>query len=152
MSPLEPNIRKPVAVKKKMKTTRRAVVAVSPLLERAQGAIGKALKGWRKLVPTRSRLPLQKMAAYRIAMQMTVKNERAMAIMVLLSFDLYLRPGEAMSLIGKNVVAPVKGAGVQYYTVVIRDEGELHPDKTGVFNNSIDNPHTRNWLGKQFTV
>lgn len=79
-------------------------------------------------------------------MQMMVKNERAMAIMVLLSVDLYLRQGEAMSLIGKNVVAPVKGAGVQYqhYTVVIRDEGELHPDKTGFFNNSmpLDNPHT----------
>ena len=30
MSPLEPNIRKPVAVKKKTKTNRRAVVAVSP--------------------------------------------------------------------------------------------------------------------------
>lgn len=54
MSPLEPNIRKPVAVKKKMKTTRRAVVAVSPLLERAQGAIGAQPRSLEGLEETRS--------------------------------------------------------------------------------------------------
>lgn len=37
------------------------------------------MKGWRKLVPTRSSLPLSKLAAYEIAMQMMMKNERAMA-------------------------------------------------------------------------
>ena len=133
----------------------KTLAALEFQFHECKGRLGrsrKASKGWRKLVPTRGRLPLPTVAAYGIAMQMMVKNERAMALMVLLSVDLYLKPGEAISLTGKNVVAPVKGAGVQYqhYTVVIRDEGELHPDKT-VFNNSmpLDNPHTRNWLGKQ---
>ena len=71
--------------------------------------------------------------------------------MVLVAFDVYLRPGEALDLLVKNLVPPVKAAGKQfkYYTLVIREEEDLVPAKTGVYNNSIplDNPLTANWLG-----
>ena len=46
---------------------------------------------------------------------------------------------------------PVHGTGRQYrmYTLVIRDQEEGVPDKTGVYSNSLnlDNPETQTWLG-----
>ena len=123
----------------------------------SQGLKGKmvrsrrALRGWRKLVPPRSRLPLPKMVAYGVAMRLLFQGEREAALLVLLSFDTYLRPGEALDLLKKNLVQPVAGAGTQYrhYTVVVREEEEGRPDKTGVYSSSIrlDNPSTEKWLG-----
>ena len=111
----------------------------------------RALRGWRKLVPQKSRLPLPRLVAYGIAMRLIFLQKLDMALMVLLSFDAYLRPGEAIGLLGKNLVAPVAKAGRQYrhYTVIVKDEDECQPDKTGTFNNSIvlDNPLTSPWLG-----
>lgn len=111
----------------------------------------RALRGWRKEVPPRSRLPLPRTAAYGIAMRMLSQQERSMALLVLLSFDAYLRPGEALTLKAKNLVPPVRGSGKQFqhYVVVVRDEEDQVPDKTGVFNNSLllDHPQTSWWLG-----
>ncbi|CAK9025948.1 unnamed protein product, partial [Durusdinium trenchii] len=111
----------------------------------------KALKGWRRLRPPKSRLPLPKPAVWGIAMRLLFKGAREMALTTLLSFDVYLRPGETADLKVKNLVRPVGNAGVQYkhYTVVIKDEDDQIPDKTGVFSNSVklDNPLTASWLG-----
>ncbi|CAE7362076.1 prfA [Symbiodinium pilosum] len=54
-----------------------------------------------------------------------------MALLVLLSFDVYLRPGEGLTLKAKNL-------------------DDYVPDKTGVFNNSLplDHPRTQKWLGR----
>ena len=112
----------------------------------------RALKGWRKEVPPKSRLPLPRTVAFGIAMGMLSLQQKPMALMVLLSFDTYLRPGEAHALKVKNLVPPVRGSGRQYqqYVVVVRDEDDGVPDKTGVFNNSLplDHPLTSTWLGK----
>ena len=112
----------------------------------------RALKGWRKMVPPKSRLPLPRAVAFGIAMRMLSLQQRSMALLVLLSFDMYLRPGEGLTLKVKNVVPPFQGSGRQYqrYVVVVRDEEDNVPDKTGVFNNSLplDNPSTAGWLGK----
>ncbi|CAE7708857.1 AMY1.1 [Symbiodinium sp. CCMP2592] len=111
----------------------------------------RALRGWRKLVPPRSRLPLPKMVTYGIAMRLLFKGEREAALLVLMSFDTYVRPGEAMDLLKKSLVLLVAGAGSHYrhYTLVIREEEERRPDKTGVYSSSIrlDNPSTEKWLG-----
>ena len=112
----------------------------------------KALRGWRKLMPPKSRLPLPKPVACGMAMRLLFLQEREMALALLLAFDLYLRPGETMGLKVKNLVAPVVGAGKQYqhFTLVVRDEEDEIPDKTGVFSNSLPlgNPETKAWLGK----
>lgn len=65
-------------------------------------------------------------------------------------FDCYLRPGEGMDVLGKHVVKPLRNAGRQFqrYSLVIRDQEEGVPDKTGTFDNTLlDNPLTKNWLG-----
>ena len=111
----------------------------------------RALKGWRKAVPPQSRLPLPRLAMFGIAMQMLANNLKAMALMTIISFDLYLRPGEALDIRKRNVVPPVKSAGKQFQwvTVVIRDQEGQRPDKVGVFDNSLalNNKHTM-WIGR----
>lgn len=112
----------------------------------------RSLRGWRKMVPPQSRLPLPRLAMYGLAMQLMSMNKRTMAMMVVTSFDLYLRPGEAIDLKGRNIVPPIKNAGRQYQwvTVVVRDIEGQQPDKTGVYDNSlaINNKETL-WLGKE---
>ena len=111
----------------------------------------RALRGWRKAVPPQTRLPLPKVVAYGIAMRMMELGEKEMALMVLLSFDAYLTPEKAADLVVRNLVAPVRGTGRQYqtFTLVVREEEEGVPDKTGIYSNSLplDNPDTRSWLG-----
>ncbi|CAL1136372.1 unnamed protein product [Cladocopium goreaui] len=111
----------------------------------------RALKGWRKLAPPKSRLPLPRPLAMGIAMIMLARGERDMALKLLLDFDCYLRPSEGMDLLGKHVIAPVPGTGIQFqkFGVVIRDEELGQPDKTGIFDNTLhfDNPLTKDWLG-----
>jgi integrase len=111
----------------------------------------RAMKGWKKVMPSQSRLPLPKAVAYGIAMQLAAKGQREMALKVVTDFILYLRPGEGASLTGRCVVAPVRSAGVQFkwVTVVVRDFEGLRPDKVGVFDNSIpvDRPADA-WIGE----
>ena len=111
----------------------------------------RALKGWRKLAPPRSRLPLPRPLAMGIAMVMLTKGLREMALKLLLDFDCYLRPSESLDVLGKHIVAPVAGTGKQYqkFSVVIRDQDMGLPDKTGIFDNTLhlDHPLTSKWLG-----
>ena len=99
----------------------------------------RALRGWRKLRPALSRLPLPRLLMMGIAMELLAMGQAAMALMVLVAFFLYLRPGEAIDVLRRHVVPPVRMAGNQYawVTVVIRDSEGLKPDKVGVFDNSI---------------
>lgn len=111
----------------------------------------RALKGWRKTMPAQSRLPLPRVMMMGICMKLVAKGLKDMALMVIVAFDLYLRPGEALNLRARNVIAPVRAAGEQYklVTVVVRDFETGVPDKVGVFDNSlkIDNPRTM-WIGE----
>ena len=111
----------------------------------------RALRGWQKLMPPHSRLPLPKPLAYGMAQMMMARGSRDMGIKLLMDFDLYLRPAEGMDILGKHVIPPVAGAGKQYkkYSIIIRDQDYGKPDKIGVFDNTLllDNPATERWLG-----
>ena len=78
------------------------------------------------------------------------RGHQDMALMTITAFDLYLRPGEALSLVGRNIIAPVAVAGSQFkmVTVVVRDFEDGVPDKVGTYDNSLklDNPNTA-WIG-----
>ena len=111
----------------------------------------RALRGWQKLMPPQSRLPLPKIIAYGMAQIMLALGQRDKCLKLLMDFDLYLRPSEGMDVLGQHVLAPVAGAGPQYrkYSVIIRDQDQGQPDKTGTFDNTLilDNPATESWLG-----
>jgi integrase len=110
----------------------------------------RALRGWRKCMPAQSRLPLPKGLMYGMAMLLCHRGHQDMALMTITAFDLYLRPGEALSLVGRNIIAPVAVAGSQFkmVTVVVRDFEDGVPDKVGTYDNSLklDNPNTA-WIG-----
>ena len=112
----------------------------------------RAMRGWKKVIPSQSRLPLPRIAMMGICMDLLARNFRNMALMTLTAFDCYLRPGEALDLRGSNVVAPVRAAGRQYrwVTLVIREFEGRRPDKTGVFDNSIPiDKADLQWLGQE---
>ncbi|CAK9019752.1 1 [Durusdinium trenchii] len=113
----------------------------------------RCLKGWRKAVPAQSRLPMPMLAMFGIAMTLAAGNHLEMALKTVVGFLLYLRPGEGLDLRSRNVVAPVRGAGIQYkwVTVIIRDQEGQRPDKTGVFDNSLAIDHTL-WAGEQLLL
>ena len=81
----------------------------------------RALRGWRKARPATSRLALPRLAMYGIAMQMVADGQQLMGLMVMVTFFLYLRPGEAHDLLGRHVIPPVKaGSQFAWVNVVIR--------------------------------
>ena len=112
----------------------------------------RALKGWRKVVPALSRLPLPRVALYGIVMNLLAGGFKNMALMTLVAFYLYLRPGEAIEVKAGNVVKPVRSAGVQYQYVplIVRDQDSGKPDKVGIYDNCIpfDLPAIQ-WVGQQ---
>ena len=103
-------------------------------------------------MPATSRLPLPRIMMHGLAMQLLAQGKRDMALMTLVMFNLYLRPGEAADLCKRHVVAPVKMAGNQYawVTVIIRDQEHKKPDKIGVYDNSLPFDKSQDlWLGNQ---
>lgn len=120
----------------------KTVAAVEFLVLRSKGLLvrcKRSLKGWRKTMPASSRLPLPCLIMYGIAMNMAASELKHMSLMTVLAFFLYLRPGEAVEVRGKNIVPAVKGVGrvFKHVTVIIRDQDEEIPDKVGVFDNSL---------------
>ena len=111
----------------------------------------RALRGWRKCMPAQSRLPIPKTLMYGMSMLMLHRGKRDMALMVMAAFDLYLRPGEGLSLVARNIVAPIPVAGSQFrvVTVIVRDFDSGVPDKVGVYDTSLrmGNPKTA-WVGE----
>ena len=70
----------------------------------------RAVKGWKKLAPPGSRLPLPWEVVCLIAKWMVDNNMRHQAELVMMLFIFYLRPKELFSLLGCQLVRPVQGA------------------------------------------
>ena len=71
----------------------------------------RAFRGWRKVIPPASRLPLPRLAMYGIAMHLHAIGQAMMSLKVLTDFFLYLRAGEGLDIRKRSVIAPVKSAG-----------------------------------------
>eukprot|EP00435_Cladocopium_sp_Y103_P000261 s2848_g1.t1 len=102
-------------------------------------------------MPAGSRLPLPRVLAAGMAMKLIASGNRLMGLKLMADHDTYVRPGESIGLKGRDVVRPVPGGGPQYqwYAIVIRDQEDLRPDKTGVYDNSIPfNSPRREYLGE----
>lgn len=115
--------------------TMAAIVFSVPWLKN-QAALPEALqsmKGWRKLCPRRSRMPLP-FEAVCLVVQKAVQEQRVeIGLVLLLSFFLYLRPMEAFRLRVKDIVKPVKRGGSSYghYSFL------LHPMEMGVPSKTL---------------
>ena len=82
-------------------------------------SVQRAIKGWRKLRPSTSRHPLPWLVACAIAVNLACLGEISMAVCLILSFDIYLRPYEAYGLRPKDCYPPVLSANILYWCIVV---------------------------------
>ena len=96
----------------------------------------RALRGWRRLKPKYSRHPLPWpvlcAAAYYVRTRTPGDFEGMMALMLI--FDAYLRPYEALWLRVKDFVRPVGNA---WWCLVICPREAMRPSKTNTFDDSV---------------
>lgn len=93
-------------------------------LPRAQ----QAMKGWRKLCPPRSRMPIPYEAICLVANKAMDLGQHEIALVLMMTFLLYLRPGEAFSLRVRDLVLPLRRSGKAFKDHAIL----LHPLEVGV--------------------
>jgi hypothetical protein len=96
----------------------------------------RALRGWRKLTPgrTRTALPFQVWCA--VALMMIRLGQRSMALFTLMSLSGYLRPHEGLSLSKGSLIAPL-GNVTRFWSLLLHPESEGIASKTGLFNESL---------------
>ena len=120
-----------------------ALVFFRPHFGRGAGCLlagaRQALRGWKRLDPPASRLPLPWAVVEMIANALLFAQEYEAALVCLLCFFTCFRPSEPFKLLGKHVIAPCPraGAGHQYWALTLHPF-ELHaPSKTQEYDESI---------------
>ena len=96
----------------------------------------RALKGWRKLCPARSRKPQPWGLWCAVANFMIQQGCLAMAVMTLVMVSAYLRPGEAMGLRRSSLVPPARQISATW-SLLICPEEKPQRTKTGASDDSI---------------
>ena len=86
-----------------------------PPLKRAAGGrrarCRQALRGWRKVKPHGTRLPLPFLVVMMIVNALWQKGLEDLALMVWLMMEVYARPSELLNLRGRDLVPGVRGLG-----------------------------------------
>ena len=107
----------------------------------------RALKGWRKVAPAGSQLPLPLLLAQGLMPALCSHDRRDVALYLGTCFLGYLRPSEGLALKARDVVPGVQGAAAayQHLVLIVRNSLDGVPDKVGVFDNSVvmDAPYLR---------
>ena len=95
-----------------------------------------ALRGFRRLSPTATRAPLPYVALCCMIGTALHLGHVEFAIAILTGFTAYLRPGELLSLTGAQLVEPLKGSGVKWWSLLLAPEEKGVPSKIGVFDET----------------
>ena len=95
----------------------------------------RALRGWRRLTPSRSRKPLPWAVWTAIAWRMVEHERLDMAVYTLLGVTGYFRPGELLAVRRCDLIAPSDRALRSWSALLFPEMGR--PSKTGVFNDSV---------------
>ena len=101
--------------------------------------VKQSLKGWNKLSPPRSRLPVPWEVACMLAMESFRLGVHHFGLHILLMFCLYLRPTECLRLRACDLVPPNGRAKGQYqwWSVVLHPQEEGIPSKTMEFDEAL---------------
>ena len=102
----------------------------------------RAVKGWRRLCPGRSRHPLPLCVWSAVANHMISRGRVYEAIFVLLAFIGYLRPSEALNLRRAHLLPPV-GPVSRFWSILVCPEEVGVPTKTGSMDDSLLLDHPR---------
>ena len=95
----------------------------------------RALKGWRRLAPGRSRRPEPLCFWAGMANEMVKKGESRMALFLLLSVSTYLRPSSMLALGPDSFLAP--GGPQGFWSLLAHPAERGVPDKIGEFDHSM---------------
>jgi len=95
----------------------------------------RALRGWRRLCPPRSRQPEPLMVWAGIMHEMVSMNMARVALFVALSLSTYLRPSSLLMLTSADLYAPVLGISL-YWSLLVHRQGS-RPSKTGEYDLSV---------------
>lgn len=105
----------------------------------------QAMKGWRRLCPARSRLPVPYEVVCLLSQVALKSGKGELAIALQLMFLLYLRPSEITTLRVQDIVPPVKTRGRRYphYAVLLHPTEAGIPSKTKQWDEmlTLDLPH-----------
>ena len=99
----------------------------------------QALKGWRKVTPTKARLPMPWTFVAAIAMRMLELQGPLMALLTVLAFHCYLRPGVASKVRWNQLVPPVAGGhcSMLLWTLNLHPQEGETPSKTGSWDETL---------------
>jgi hypothetical protein len=99
----------------------------------------RALRGWQRLVPSRTRQPLPFLALCAVAGRLLCMQEMSLALCLLIGFSAYLRPRELSFLLVGQLVSPPRygGAHHRHWLVLLHSEDTGLRSKTGKFDESI---------------
>ncbi|CAK0843088.1 unnamed protein product [Prorocentrum cordatum] len=119
-----------------------ALAFTRPDLATRQGRLpraARAAKGWARLAPARSRLPLPWPVVCLVIETMCGRGLVAFAWITAVAFALYLRPREAVDLVQSQLIPPGFTAATSVHSrcVVLHMFERLTPSKTGVFDEGL---------------
>ena len=111
----------------------------------------QCLKGWAREEPARSRQPCPWEIAILMASDLAGRSleQTLAAAAVLLIFDGYFRPGEALRLTGPCVIPPHGHGVVGQWAIQVAPSGSGRPIKTGVYDDTVimgEAKTERQWL------
>ncbi|CAE7845041.1 ANK1 [Symbiodinium microadriaticum] len=95
----------------------------------------RCLKGWANLDPGATRPPMPFQLIALIAVTMIQADMTQAALLVLIMFSAYLRPGEALSLFANDVVFPTKT--VRSFAINLHPQDRMESSKTGLSDESV---------------
>ena len=112
----------------------------------------RALKGWRRLAPGRTRTAHPWMVWAAVAARMIEHGQMAMGLYVIIAFWAYLRPSEAMTLTASSFVAPARAIN-DHWTLFLFPEEKGKSSKTHEYDDSIpwDSVGVQ-WMSQVFKV
>ena len=97
----------------------------------------RALRGWRRLVPSRTRRPLPWCVVAGIATGLMRKHGVDYALCWLLMVDAYLRPGECIGLRPSQLLKPTAQEHMTNMAIILHRAEDGVPSKTGAVDESL---------------
>ena len=96
----------------------------------------RALRGWRRLCPGRSRKPFPLAVWAAVASELRRRGYVSMAVFVLVALSSYSRPSELLRCTVYSLVPPLRNT-LNEWSLLLSPEQEGHPSKTGEYDTSL---------------
>lgn len=114
-----------------------AVCHYVPELKNLNERMERCMQGWGKSFPGGTRYPFSEGVAATLAVGLIGIGKPLMVLCCWLQYKCHLRPGEAVNLRIKDLMAPLPLLGAPHWTVGLGDLADGKPTKSGEFDASV---------------